>query len=220
MLKSVHPSVIPGVVGPLQVLIDLPAPSLHTCGIAVIAHPHPQMGGTMHNKVVHTLAKILSKHGYIAVRFNYRGVEQSAGTYDHGQGEVEDYLAVLNWAADFFQQSQLWAAGFSFGSYIAASAIMRLPATLSLQGTWLIAPPITRMPFETLPTLPKPTYVVQGTEDEVVDPQETYTWCAARANQMQLLKLENAGHFFHQRLTDLQQLLSPTLTSWPDNLIP
>jgi uncharacterized protein len=213
MLNSAYPSFIPGVVGPLQILVDHVLPTTKTRGIAVIAHPHPQMGGTLHNKVVHTLAKTLSKHGYVAVRFNYRGVEQSAGTYDHGRGEVEDYLAVLHWAMDFFQHSHWWAAGFSFGSYIAASATLRLPAALTLQGTWLIAPPIARMHFDTLPALPMPTYVVQGTEDEVVDAQDTYTWCAARSQQVQLMKLEQAGHFFHKRLTDLQQLLSPTLTT-------
>ena len=213
MLKTDYPALIPGPAGPIQMLIDPPPAQSIICGMAVIAHPHPQMGGTMHNKVVHTLAKILSKHGYIAVRFNYRGVEQSTGVYDHGIGEVDDYLAVVHWAANFFQQSQLWAAGFSFGSFIAASASLRLPSSIALQGTWLIAPPISRMNFDALAALSMPTYVVQGTEDEVVDPQDTYAWCTGRAEQVQLMKMEDAGHFFHQRLTDLQQLLSPTLAT-------
>jgi hypothetical protein len=211
MTNSIFPNTIAGPVGQLQIHVDVPKTSVAVRGMAVIAHPHPQMGGTMHNKVVHTLAKILSQQGYVAVRFNYRGVEQSQGEYDQGRGEVDDYLAVVAWAKDFFQQTQLWAAGFSFGSYIAASAVNQLPVDLQLQGTWLIAPPIARMNFDALPVLPRPTYVVQGTVDEVVAAEDTYAWCAQRPDQVQLLKLENAGHFFHQRLMDLQQILLPTL---------
>ncbi len=211
MIKVAYPATIPGPVGELQILIDFPTSHAAASGIAVIAHPHPQMGGTLHNKVVHTLAKTLAQRGYVAVRFNFRGVAQSAGEYDHGIGEVDDYLAVLVWSSAFFELTHLWVAGFSFGSFIAASVVSRLPSWIDLQGTWLIAPPIARMNFDALPPLPISTYVVQGTLDEVVDPSNTYAWCATRAEQVLLLKLENAGHFFHKRLSDLQQLLLPTL---------
>ncbi len=213
MIKVAYPATIPGPVGELQIVIDFPVSHVAPSGIAVIAHPHPQMGGTLHNKVVHILAKTLAQRGYIAVRFNFRGVGQSAGEYDYGGGEVDDYLAVLVWAAAFFERTRLWVAGFSFGSFIAASVLSRLPSGIDLQGTWLIAPPVARMHFDALPPLPTSTYVVQGTLDEVVDPSNTYAWCAMRAEQVNLLKLENAGHFFHQRLSDLQQLLLPTLSA-------
>lgn len=212
------PNTILGPAGQLQIQLNLPVGIVQgvPAAIAVIAHPHPQMGGTMHNKVVHTLANLLAAQGFVAIRFNFRGVELSEGLYDQGLGEVADYLAVLHWAKDFFKAPCFWAGGFSFGSYIAAKAITEAAlnpvlAGCELKGTWLIAPPIARMPFADLPALPSPVYVVQGTDDEVVAAEDTYAWCSARAEQVNLLKLDGAGHFFHQRLTDLKNILLPTL---------
>jgi alpha/beta superfamily hydrolase len=104
--------------GALQAIIDEPESvqpvSAQPVAIAVICHPHPQQGGTMNNKVVHTLARALNECAVPTVRFNYRGVGSSVGTYDGGVGETEDALAVIDWARLRWPDQPLWLAGFSF----------------------------------------------------------------------------------------------------------
>ena len=132
---------IAGPVGAIELLVDAP-PSPR--GIALIAHPHPLFGGANTNKVTHTLARTLRDLGYVALRPNFRGVGQTAGTHDHGAGETEDLLAVLDWAhqawqLDVYRPSVL--AGFSFGAYVQTRVARRLadaghpPKRLILVGT-------------------------------------------------------------------------------------
>src|SRR6266481_7963290 len=114
---------IPGPAGPLEALTTCPA--VDAKAIAVICHPHPQYGGTMHNKVVHTLARGFGELGLRTVRFNFRGVEASAGEFAQGIGETEDVLAVLEWVRAHRPHDQVWLAGFSFGAYMAIRAAER-----------------------------------------------------------------------------------------------
>jgi len=111
---------LPGPTGALEAMAACPAEDEAVPATAVICHPHPQQGGTMHNKVVHTLARTFSELGLRTVRFNFRGVGASAGHFDHGNGETEDLLAVVSWVRAQRPQDQIWLAGFSFGGYIAA----------------------------------------------------------------------------------------------------
>lgn len=192
--------VIPGPVGALEAVVTRPSTPASPAWLAVIGHPHPQMGGTLHNKVVHTLARAARDLGGIAVRFNYRGVERSEGGYDEGVGEVADFLAVYRWALKAYQPKNSFLAGFSFGSCMAATALGQLSAEdLAPKGLLMVAPPVARMPFDVMPSFIVPSYVLQGEEDDVVAPQDVYDWCAARADipAEHLVRVPKADHFFH-----------------------
>src|SRR5215207_250944 len=117
---------IPGPVGPLEVLVDLPTGTSTSAkataddkprAAVVFAHPLPIEGGTMHTKVVFQSAKALARIGCAVLRFNFRGVGRSAGTWDEGRGEMGDYRAAIDFMAAQYPDVELWAAGFSFGSY-------------------------------------------------------------------------------------------------------
>src|SRR6188474_1670692 len=107
---------IRGAVGPLETLLDAPAGEPRAA--VVFAHPLPTHGGTMHTKVVFQSAKALTRIGCVVLRFNFRGVGMSAGTWDEGRGEKDDYRAALDYFAGQYPGVELWSAGFSFGSYI------------------------------------------------------------------------------------------------------
>ena len=123
---------LPGPAGGIEALLDVPPPDLFGVphGTAVIAHPHPQFGGTMTNKVVQTIARAYVQCGWRAVRFNFRGVGASAGAYDEGRGETDDLLAVVAQMAP--GDAVLAIGGFSFGAFVAAQAIAALHPQLSL----------------------------------------------------------------------------------------
>lgn len=174
--------------------------------VAIIAHPHPLFGGTMHNKVVHMLDKALRELGVDTVRFNFRGVGESEGQYDHGIGETDDLLAVHDWLRQVRPDAALWLAGFSFGSYVALRAANLLdPAALIS-----IAPPVERYDFTTLPRPNCPWLMVMGTEDDVVSPQAVFDYVRT-VQPPPLLKTLPAGHFFHRKLLDLKQIVQTGL---------
>jgi alpha/beta superfamily hydrolase len=114
-----------GPAGTIEALMDAPAGD--AIGMAVVCHPHPQHGGTMHNKVVHTVAREFARCGYTALRFNFRGTEGSEGAFDNGRGELEDALAAIEWLRDQCGSGPLWLAGFSFGAAIAIRAAVNVP---------------------------------------------------------------------------------------------
>ncbi len=191
-----------GPVGPLEVRSE--SPRTESIGVdVVICHPHPLHGGTMDNKVVHTLARAARDAGMRAVRFNFRGVGASAGVHDDGVGEVEDLLAVVDGCTE--SGHRLVLAGFSFGAWVAAAATARLqqaggrlPAALVL-----VAPPVQYPGFAGLPPLAPPTLVVQGDDDEVVDAAAVGRWLRERQPAVRLQTFAT-GHFFHGVLPELK----------------
>lgn len=190
---------LPGPAGPLETLVELPEQDARR-GTAVICHPHPLHGGTMHNKVVTMLSRSLVELGLATVRFNFRGVGASAGSYDDGNGETDDLRAVVDWVRRERPDDALWLAGFSFGSYVA----LRAAAALAPQQLIQIAPPVGRWAFETI-TLPDcPWLIVQGEADEVVDPAAVFAWAANLPKNAQLVRMAETSHFFHRRLMDLR----------------
>lgn len=176
---------------------------------AVICHPHPLFGGTMDNKVVTTLAGALHAEGIPTVRFNFRGVGQSHGTYDAGEGETADAAAAADWGSARWPGRRLVIAGFSFGAYVA----MRLAQLRQASNLITIAPPVAMFDFSSM-TVSCPWLVVQGDADDVVNPQQVIEWVnsltssanlgsdAARGTQ--LVVLRGVGHFFHGRLNELR----------------
>jgi alpha/beta superfamily hydrolase len=195
-------STIAGPAGELEVLIDVPATS-DGSHVAVICHPHPLQGGAMTNKVVHMLAKSFNAVGTIAVRFNFRGVGRSAGEYSEGVGETLDALAVLDWAHERWPGASLSLAGFSFGGAVA----IRAASERAVHRLITVAPAVDRVdvPTERLPRCP--WLVIQGDEDEVVDPQHVRAWIQALATPPELVLLSGVGHFFHGRLSELKNVV-------------
>jgi hypothetical protein len=187
---------ISGAAGNLEGVIHLPDTA--PLAVAVVAHPLPIMGGTMDNKVVTTLAKTFVELGYATLRFNFRGVGQSAGSYDEGNGETSDAIAAANFMRGEFPGLPLLLAGFSFGAYVQA----RAAAELQPQQLVLIAPAVGRF---AMPLVPAGTLIVHGDIDEVVELHEVLQW--ARPQQLAVMVLAGAGHFFHGRLTQLKQIV-------------
>jgi alpha/beta superfamily hydrolase len=172
-------------------------------GVAIICHPHPLHGGTMHNKVVTIIERALGELGLDTVRFNFRGVGKSEGTYDEGNGEGEDLAAVVAWVRKVRPQDAIWLAGFSFGSYVSLRNAKRLGADALMS----IAPPVGRWEFAEIERPTCPWLVVQGEEDEIVDPQAVFDWVASLDNPPQLVRMPETSHFFHRRLMDLRGLV-------------
>ncbi len=200
MLKQLPPTFINGPAGPLEAAVHLIEDAKR---IAIICHPNPLQEGTMDNKVVTTTARALNMKGITAVRFNYRGVGQSAGQYGNITGEVADCLAVVAWAKEQWPGLPLWLAGFSFGAYIAAD----VAAGVSTEQLISIAPSVDRMPYSNLPPIDCPWLVIQGEEDEVVDPNSVFQWYAGLKAQKTLVRFPQTGHFFHGKLIELREAI-------------
>ena len=157
----------------------------------------------MQNKVVHTLARAFAELGIASVRFNFRGVGASAGSFAHGEGETEDALAVIEWVRSRRPGAPIWLAGFSFGAYIA----LRAAATAQVYGLITLAPAVHLYDFSTL-TLPQcPWLLIQGDADEVVPVEAVRDWLSGVAPQPQTLILPGVGHFFHGHLADIKSAL-------------
>lgn len=161
----------------------------------------------MTNKVVHVLAKAFNEAGAPAVRFNYRGVGASAGSFDEGNGETLDALAVLDWAAQRWPGAQLWLGGFSFGGAIAIRAAVAREAGGEVSRLVTVAPAIRRVSVDSS-SLPKcPWLIVQGDRDELVDAADIQQWAQSLPVSPRLALLTGVEHFFHGRLNDLRQVV-------------
>lgn len=214
MNSSTERLLIDGPAGPIELAIDRPdrqppgrEPARETHALALIAHPHPLFGGTLDNKVVQTLARAFVHMGYITCRPNFRGVGKSGGVHDAGAGEAIDLLQVAEWLrgidAGRWRDAPLALAGFSFGSFVqthvaAALASAARPAErLCLVGTatsrWNVLP------------VPADTVVIHGEQDDTVPLTSVFDW--ARPQNLPVIVMPGADHFFHRRLSDLKSLI-------------
>ncbi|WP_374403067.1 alpha/beta hydrolase [Niveibacterium sp.] len=197
---------IDGPVGPIEILRDTPE-GAH--GLAIIAHPHPLFGGTNTNKVAHTLARTLCGLGYCALRPNFRGVGGTAGTHDHGDGESDDLLAVIDWAQAQYGDGPLVLAGFSFGAFVQTRVAKRLAAAgrpakrLVLVGTASGFIEGART-YDTEAVTPD-TIVIHGNRDETVPLENVLAW--AEPLQVPVVVVPGADHFFHTRLHILRDII-------------
>ncbi len=192
-----------GPAGPLEAVLqecDSGAPAF----AALVCHPHPLYGGTLHNKVVHRVASVLHDARGAALRFNFRGVGRSAGRFDRGMGELDDARIALDWLRERHPGTPLWAAGFSFGSWIAAGLGASEPDVARLI---LVAPPVATASFEALRASPVPKLVLQGTRDDVCPLEALEREFPSWAEPKTLLKVEGATHFFDRRLRALAEAL-------------
>ncbi len=175
--------------------------------VAIICHPHPLYQGTMTNKVVTTLAKACDEVGVSSIRFNYRGVGNSEGSYGEMEGEILDCLAVVAEAQRRFPDCKLALAGFSFGSYIAS----RVAEQITSQWLVTVAPAVNHARFNTLSDITCPWLVVMGSGDEVVPFDEVQAWAASPPVPLSFEVIEGASHFFHGDLVVLRQLVTEFL---------
>ena len=191
---------LPGPVGAIEIACGVPAPADARNGVAIISHPNPQQGGTMFNKVVTTLDRGLLDLGLSTVRYNFRGIGESEGVHDEGRGESDDLVAIAEWALAQKPGAALWLAGFSFGAYVTLRAAPGLPPSQVI----LIAPPVGRWEFTGIEWPKCPVLIVQGEDDDVVEPAGVFAWAEAQDPPPTLVRMPDTGHFFHRRLLDLR----------------
>jgi len=207
-----------GAAGAIEIAVDQPEPPAQPQGIALIAHPHPLFGGTLDNKVVWTLAHALRDLGFVALRPNFRGVGQSGGAHDQGEGETEDLLKVLSYARRLYGDLPVALAGFSFGAHVQTRVAQRLAE----QGQ-----PVQRLVLVGLATgdvaggrsyatPPAPsavvanTLVIHGENDTTVPLARVLDW--ARPQELPVIVVPGADHFFHRKLQVLKNILH---NAWP-----
>ncbi len=189
---------IDGPTGPLEVVLNVPEAT--PAGIALVAHPHSLQGGTLDNKVVQTIAKTFYALGYAVVRFNFRGVGASGGSFDDGVGETDDALTVLAYARGALGDAlPVVLAGFSFGSFVQSRVAQRVTP----QRMVLVGPAVRRFPVEHVPA---DTIVVHGEEDDVVPLADVLAW--ARPQHLPIVVFPGCGHFFHGRLPQLSRVIA------------
>jgi len=203
---------IDGPVGKLEVGVDVPEDEATPLPlVAIVCHPLPTEGGTMHNKVVTMTARALRECGATTVRFNFRGVGRSEGTFDEGRGESDDLRAVVAWTQAQHPGKQLWLAGFSFGAYVTYRNAADLQPGMLLS----IAPPVGRSwDFTDIPHPNCPWLVIQGEADEIVDAQAVKAWAESLKPPPELVLMPETSHFFHRKLMDLRGAIKSGVRPW------
>jgi len=200
-LLSLH-----GKAGAIEALLDTPfdKPAGPLRGTAVIAHPHPLFGGTMQNKVVQTLARAFVQCGWQAVRFNFRGVGASDGTFDEGRGELDDMLSVIGQTTQADQAVAL--AGFSFGAYVTSHALARSWGTRAIDKVVLVGVAASRFEVAALPAdAHDASLVLHGELDDTVALSSVMDW--ARPQSLPVTVIPGVEHFFHGQLPLLKSLV-------------
>ena len=189
--------------------MDLPAGTPRAA--VVFAHPLPTHGGTMHTKVVFQGAKALTRIGCAVLRFNFRGVGRSAGAWDEGRGELADYGAALDFMAAQYPDLELWAAGFSFGSYIAMTVGADNDRVCALIG---IAPPVDRYEFALVKLSAKPTFIIHGERDELISLKAVREFYAQLREPKELVVIDRATHLFDGQTSEVGDALEDLLSDY------
>jgi alpha/beta superfamily hydrolase len=200
-----------GPAGRLEALLDEGADPPRAA--VVFGHPHPTYGGTMHTRAVYQAAKGLTRIGCSVLRFNFRGVGLSEGTFDQGAGEMADYTVALDTMAARYPDAPLWAAGFSFGSWIAletGSADDRVSALIA------VAPPVKREGYTWTRTLTsdKPKFFVQGDLDELCPIKDLWAFYAQLKEPKELVVIDGASHLFDGQTREVGEALEDLLADY------
>jgi uncharacterized protein len=183
--------------------------------IALILHPHPQYGGTMNNKVVYTLFHTFVSQGFSVLRFNFRGVGRSQGTFNRGEGELSDAASALDWLQTYNPNARAcWIAGFSFGAWISMQLLMRRP---EIGGFISVAPPANLFDFTFLAPCPASGLIVHGDNDDVV-PQEAVQKLVDKLKHQKDIQIlfkvaGGANHFFADQMEQLGEIVSEYLAN-------
>ncbi len=202
MNKQSEKFTLTGGAGNMECVLDMPADAPR--GIALVAHPHPLYGGTMDNKVAQTLARTFVGLGYVAVRFNFRGVGASEGVHDHGHGETDDMAVMLAHMRSRYPGLPVALSGFSFGTFVMAQLQKRLleggePAERlvlvgSAAGKWA------------MPDVPADSILIHGEVDDTITLAAVLDW--ARPQDIPVIVIPGADHFFHRKLGHIKNLVT------------
>ena len=181
--------------------------------VALILHPHPQGGGTMNDRITQAMYKSFVARGFAFLRFNFRGVGRSQGSFDHGTGELSDAASALDWAQTINPEARAcWVAGFSFGAWIGMQLLMRRP---EVEGFISIAPPANLYDFSFLAPCPSSGLIVHGEKDAVVPPKDVNTLVEKLKTQKGIVIdqqiIPGANHFFDGKLEPLMQSVTAYL---------
>lgn len=183
--------------------------------IALLLHPHPQQGGTMNNKIVHTLFHAFSRQGFSVLRFNFRGVGRSQGAYDRGEGELSDAASALDWLQTYNPNaSACWIGGFSFGAWIGMQLLMRRP---EIDGFISVAPPANAFDFSFLAPCPSSGLILHGNRDDYV-PETAVAKLVNKLSHQRDIRIDyriidGANHFFHDRSDHLAKHVEDYLST-------
>jgi alpha/beta superfamily hydrolase len=219
------PLEIRGPAGVLEALVDEPptergvnADGLVEAGqsaglraAVVFGHPHPRYGGTMHTKAVHQASKALARIGCAVLRFNFRGVGRSAGAWDEGVGEKDDFRAALEFAGSRYPGAPFWTAGMSFGSWIALSVGAENPGVSTLIG---ISVPVSRYDFALVRDSPKAKFFIHGERDEICPLKAMRELYARAADPKELIVIDGADHVFDGKVGEVADAIEELLGDW------
>jgi alpha/beta superfamily hydrolase len=201
--------VAPGTVGP-----DGRVSAGHPGGVraaVVFGHPHTEYGGTMHTKVVYQAAKALSRIGCAVLRVNFRGAGASAGSFDNGPGEMDDFRAALDFMHAEYPAAPMWVAGMSFGAWVALSVGGEDPRVSTLIG---IALPISRYDFGAVERSTKPKFFIHGEFDELFPLKTMREFYARAAEPKELIVIDAADHLFDGRVHEVADAFEELLEDW------
>jgi len=197
---------IEGPAGTLECLFDKPDGEPRAA--VVFAHPLPTQGGTMHTKVVFQAAKGLTRIGCVVMRFNFRGVGRSDGAWDSGRGETDDYRSAVDYMAAQYPQLEMWAAGFSFGSYIATTVGAEDDRVCALIA---IAPPVDKYEFASVKQSTKPKFILHGERDELISLKMVRHFYAGLPEPKELIEIDRANHLFEGQASEVGDALQELL---------
>lgn len=204
-----------GPAGRIEAIIKEPAAPVTRA--AIVCHPHPLFGGTMHNKVVFRIARAFQNAGFAVLRFNFRGAGRSAGEHDQGVGEQGDLRAAIEFVENKYPAAEIWLAGFSFGS-----AVMLWAAACDSRVRAIVAAgvPVSRYDFTGMVRCNKPKLFVQGSLDEFGPAQDLEKFFAALDEPKELKMIQGADHFFEGGLNELSEAVSSFIGSVASNELP
>ncbi|MDZ7588304.1 MAG: alpha/beta hydrolase [Parasphingorhabdus sp.] len=182
--------------------------------VAMILHPHPQGGGTMNDRITQELYKTFVRRGFATLRFNFRGVGRSQGTFDNGIGELSDAASALDWVQSFHPEAQTtWIAGFSFGAWIGMQLLMRRP---EVRGFISVSPPANMYDFNFLAPCPSSGIILQGAADEIVSPNSVQKLVDKLRTQRHITihhdEIPRANHFYQNEI----ELLMDSIDNYLD----
>lgn len=200
-----------GPAGRIEAILKEPPPVTRA---AIVCHPHPLFGGTMHNKVVYRIARAFEDAAFAVLRFNFRGVGYSAGEHDNGRGEQDDLRAAMKFIEEKYPGAEIWLAGFSFGSAV----MLRGPACDDrVRAIVAVGTPFSKYDFSGIARCGKPKLFVQGSLDEYGLVSDLEKFFATLEEPKQLKIIEGADHFFEGRLPELSQTVSAFIASVDSN---
>ena len=219
------PREVPGPAGRLEAILEEPAPpgsvghdgrvsAGHPDGLraaVVLAHPHTELGGTMHTKAVYQAAKALSRIGCAVLRVNFRGAGVSEGTFTDGPGEKADFRAALDYMQGLYPGAPLWSGGMSFGSWVALTVGAEDPRVSALIG---LCPPITRYDFSAVERSPTPKFFIQGEFDELCPLKDMRAFYARAAEPKELVVIDGADHLFDGKVAEVADAIEDLLEDW------